>query len=31
VDGGGILNESGTITLNDSQVTGNTPDDCVGC
>ena len=27
----GILNTSGIVTLNDSQVTGNTPDDCVGC
>jgi predicted outer membrane repeat protein len=30
--GGGIYVSSGTVTLqNGSQVTGNTPDDCVGC
>ena len=32
VDGGGIFNEpGGTVTLKDSKVKNNTPNDCVGC
>ncbi len=29
--GGGIYNELGTVTLLNATVSGNVPDDCVGC
>ncbi len=28
---GGIFNNGGTLTLTDSRVIGNRPDNCVGC
>jgi hypothetical protein len=31
VDGGGIYNAGGTVTLTNSKVTKNSPNDCVGC
>lgn len=30
-DGGGIYNDGGTVTLTDSAVSKNKPNDCVGC
>lgn len=30
-DGGGIYNNGGTVTLKNSKVTNNIPNDCVGC
>ena len=31
IDGGGIYNDGGLVTLTSSKVTKNTPNDCVNC